>query len=120
MFGEKMQKHKVNVWLVNTGWTGGMYREGNRISLSYTRAMITAALTGKLDNVIMNREPTFGLSFPTECPGVPKNILDPQKAWQNTEAFDERRKFLAQLFLKNFERYATEVTHEIRAAGPKF
>jgi phosphoenolpyruvate carboxykinase (ATP) len=120
MFGEKMQKHKVNVWLVNTGWTGGMYREGNRISLSYTRAMITAALTGKLDNVIMNREPTFGLSFPTECPGVPKNILDPQKAWQNTEAFDERRKFLAQLFVKNFERYATEVTHEIRAAGPKF
>jgi phosphoenolpyruvate carboxykinase (ATP) len=82
--------------------------------------MITAALTGKLDNVIMNREPTFGLSFPTECPGVPKNILDPQKAWQNTEAFDERRKFLAQLFVKNFERYATEVTHEIRAAGPKF
>lgn len=120
MFGEKMQKHEVNVWLVNTGWTGGMYGEGHRIKISNTRAMIMAALEGKLDRVIMDCEPVFRLSIPTECPGVEKNILNPQKSWQNKEAFDEKRKFLAQLFISNFERYASDVPVEIREAGPRF
>jgi phosphoenolpyruvate carboxykinase (ATP) len=122
MFGEKMKKHKVKVWLVNTGWVGGSYGEGgegSRIKLSYTRAMITAALHGELDTVPMEKEPVFGLSIPMECPRVPKNILNPQKLWQNKEAFDEKRKFIVQLFNKNFERYANNVTEEIRAAGPK-
>ena len=122
MFGEKIKKHKVKVWLINTGWSGGSYGEageGSRIKLSYTRAMITAALHGELDSVPMEKEPVFGLSIPRQCPRVPKNILNPQKLWQNKEAFDEKRKFLAQLFNKNFERYAKNVTREIRAAGPK-
>ena len=122
MFGEKIKKHKVKVWLINTGWSGGSYGEageGSRIKLSYTRAMITAALHGELDSVPMEKEPVFGLSIPRQCPRVPKNILNPQKLWQNKEAFDEKRKFLAQLFNKNFEWYAKNVTREIRAAGPK-
>jgi phosphoenolpyruvate carboxykinase (ATP) len=117
-----MKKHKVKVWLVNTGWVGGSYGEGgegSRIKLSYTRAMITAALHGELDTVPMEKEPVFWLSIPMECPRVPKNILNPQKLWQNKEAFDEKRKFIVQLFNKNFERYANNVTEEIRAAGPK-
>ena len=117
-----MKKHKVKVWLINTGWTGGSYGEGgegSRIKLSYTRAMITAALHGELDEVTMEKESVFGFNIPTECPRVPKNILNPQKLWQNKNAFDEKRKFLAQLFNKNFERYAANVSEEIRAAGPK-
>lgn len=122
MFGGKMKKHKVKVWLVNTGWIGGSYGEageGSRIKLSYTRAMITAALHGELNKVPMEKEPVFGLNIPMQCPRVPKNILNPQKLWQNKDAFDEKRKFLAQLFNKNFERYESNVTEEIKTAGPK-
>ena len=82
--------------------------------------MITAALHGELDNMPMETERVFGLHIPVECPRVPKNIMNPQKLWQNKEAFDEKRKFLAGLFNKNFERYAENVTEEIRTAGPKF
>jgi phosphoenolpyruvate carboxykinase (ATP) len=119
MLGEKIKKHNVPVWLVNTGWTGGEYGNGSRIKLSYTRAMIAAALEGKLTNINMETEPVFGLSIPLECLGVPKNILNPQKVWQSQDAFDEKRKFLAQLFIKNFERYILEVPAEIKKAGPK-
>ena len=119
MLGEKMKKHNVNVWLINTGWTGGEYGVGKRIPLSYTRAMIKAVLEQKLENATMRREPVFGWDMPVECPGVEKNILNPQKAWQSENAFDEKRKFLAQLFIKNFERYAADVPAEIKDAGPK-
>ena len=111
----------MHVWLVNTGWTGGEFGVGHRIQLFYTRAIIKAALEGGLDNVTMETEPVFGLNMPTECPGVEKKkILNPQKTWQNTKTFDEKRIFLAQLFIKNFERYAAEVSAEIKEAGPKF
>lgn len=119
MFGAKMKQHNVKVWLVNTGWTGGSYGTGNRIKLSHTRALIKAALEGKLDTTQMEIEPVFGLSVPTECAGVEKNILNPQKAWQSVIAFDEKRKFLAGLFIKNFERYAADVPANTREAGPK-
>jgi phosphoenolpyruvate carboxykinase (ATP) len=119
MLGEKMKAHKVNVWLVNTGWAGGAYGDGTRIKLGYTRAMIKAALDGKLSDSNMKKELVFGFSIPLECEGVPKNILEPQKAWRNEKAFDEKRTFLAQLFIKNFERYSAEVSQEIRDAGPK-
>lgn len=120
MLGDKMKKQHVHVWLVNTGWTGGEFGVGHRIQLFYTRAIIKAALEGGLDNVTMETEPVFGLNMPTECPGVEKKILNPQKTWQNTKTFDEKRIFLAQLFIKNFERYAAEVSAEIKEAGPKF
>jgi phosphoenolpyruvate carboxykinase (ATP) len=119
MLGEKIKKHTVPVWLINTGWTGGTFGEASRIKLAHTRAMIKAALEGKLEGKFTETEPVFGFQIPTECEGVPKNILNPQKAWQNQQAFDEKSKFLAQLFIKNFERYAVEVAPEIRAAGPK-
>lgn len=119
MLGKKMEDHGVSLWLVNTGWTGGVYRVGERIPLSETRTMISAALAGELNNEIMDREPVFGFSVPTNCNGVPKTIMTPQKAWKNKGAFDEQRRFLAQLFIKNFERYAPGVSPEIIEAGPK-
>jgi phosphoenolpyruvate carboxykinase (ATP) len=119
MLGEKMKTHKVNVWLVNTGWTGGTYDDGSRIKLSYTRTMIKAAIEGRLADADMKSEPVFGFNIPLECAGVPKNILEPQKTWQNEKAFDEKRRFLAQLFIKNFEHYWAEVSQEIRDAGPE-
>jgi phosphoenolpyruvate carboxykinase (ATP) len=119
MLGEKMKKENVNVWLVNTGWTGGEYNVGSRIKLSYTRTMIKMVLDGKLQEAEMHIEPVFGFNIPSECDGIPKNILTPQKTWQNATAFDEKRIFLAGLFIKNFERFQTGVPEEIRAAGPK-
>ena len=114
-----MEAHGVTLWLVNTGWTGGEYGAGQRIKLAHTRAMITAALAGELKDVKMEIEPVFGFSIPLSCNGVSTNILIPQKAWQNEKAFDEKRRFLAQLFIKNFERYVPGVSPEIIGAGPK-
>lgn len=120
MLGEKMQKYNVNVWLVNTGWTGGPYGESNRLPLSYTRAMITAALNNELTKVPTVIEPVFYFTIPTECSGVPKEILQPRNTWKNKDAFDEKVKFLAQLFIQNFEKFHTNTSEEIRKAAPKF
>lgn len=119
MLGKKMEQHKVNVWLINTGWTGGAYGEGHRMKLSFTRAMITAALEGKLDKVETAIDPIFGVAVPKEVPGVPSDILSPRNTWADKNAYDEKAKFLAGLFLKNFEKYASGVTPEILAAAPK-
>jgi len=119
MLGKKMHQHKVNVWLVNTGWTGGPYGIGNRMKLSYTRAMITAALEGKLDNVETIIDPTFGVAIPKEVPCVPAEILIPKNTWADKVAYDEKAKFLAGLFVKNFEKYASGATQEILDASPK-
>lgn len=119
MLGQKMQENKVHVWLVNTGWTGGPYGVGHRMSLKYTRAMITAALEGKLDNVDYETHPVFGVAMPVSCEGVPSEVLNPRNTWADKEAYDEKAKFLAGLFLKNFEKYADGVTPEILAAAPK-
>lgn len=118
MLGEKMLQHKVNVWLVNTGWTGGEYGTGNRIKLRYTRQMISAALEGKLDNVEYEKHPVFGMDVPVECEGVPSEILNPGNTWEDKNAYDEKSKYLAKLFIKNFEKYATGVSNEILAAAP--
>jgi phosphoenolpyruvate carboxykinase (ATP) len=119
MLGEKMRRHEVNVWLVNTGWTGGDFGRGHRIKLGYTRAMITAALEGRLANSVYETHPVFGVAFPKECPGVPAEILNPKNTWQDDAAYDEKAKFLAGLFVKNFEKYASGVNEEIKAAAPK-
>ena len=119
MLGEKMQKHKVNVWLINTGWTGGEYGEGHRIKLAYTRAMITAALEGKLNDTETTKDPIFGLEVPVSVPGLPDDVLIPRNTWENKEAYDEKAKYLAGLFIKNFEKYARGVSEEIKAAGPR-
>lgn len=119
MLGKKMEKHNVNVWLINTGWTGGPYGVGHRMKLSYTRAMITAALDGKLDDVATVADPIFGVQVPKEVPGVPTEVLTPKNTWADKAAFDEKAKYLAGLFVKNFEKYANGVSQEILDAAPK-
>jgi phosphoenolpyruvate carboxykinase (ATP) len=118
MLGEKMQQDKVNVWMINTGWTGGPYGTGNRMKLKYTRAMITAALEGKLTNIDMTQDPVFGMSIPVECPGVPTEVLNPKSTWYDKKAYDEKAKYLAGLFIKNFEKYASGVSAEVLSAAP--
>lgn len=119
MLGKKMQQHHVNVWLVNTGWTGGPYGTGQRMKLSYTRAMITAALEGKLDHAETITDPIFGVAIPKQVPGVPGEVLVPRNTWADKAAYDEKARFLAGLFVKNFEKYASGVTEEVLAAAPK-
>lgn len=119
MLGRKMQENNVNVWMVNTGWTGGAYGTGSRMKLKYTRAMITAALEGKLEKVSFHQHPIFGMAIPAECPGVPTEVLDPRSTWANPVAYDEKAAYLAGLFVKNFEKYASGVSADILAAAPK-
>ena len=118
MLGNKMQEHKVNVWLINTGWTGGPYGTGNRMKLSYTRAMITAALNNALDKVEYETHPVFGMAIPKSCAGVPGEILNPRNTWADKTAYDQKAKYLGSLFIKNFEKYAPGVSGEILAAAP--
>lgn len=119
MLGKKMQQHKVKVWLVNTGWTAGSYGAGSRIKLSYTRAMINAALNGELEKMDRQLQPVFNLSMPVQCPGVPSEILNPINTWSDKNAFDEKAKFVGGLFIKNFEKYTEGISREILAAAPK-
>jgi phosphoenolpyruvate carboxykinase (ATP) len=119
MLGEKMQKHKVNVWMINTGWTGGAYGVGSRMKLKYTRSMITAVLNGKMDNVPCRVDPIFGVAVPESCPDVPNEVLTPRSTWTDGKAYDEKAAYLAGLFKKNFEKYADGVSEEVRSAGPK-
>lgn len=119
MLGKKIREHKVNVWLVNTGWTGGPFGVGKRIKLDYTRAMITAALEGKLDNVEYEEHPIFGMMMPTTCPGVPQDVLNPRNTWIDKNAYDQKAKNLAQQFIKNFDKYASAANSETLAAAPK-
>ena len=118
MLGDKMEKYNVNVWLVNTGWTGGPYGTGQRIKLCYTRAMIAAALENKFANIKFHNDPVFGVAVPIECPSVPCDILNPRNTWLSKEAYDEKARYLATLFVQNFEKYAGGVNEEVRAAAP--
>lgn len=118
MLSEKMQKAKTNVWLINTGWSGGPYGVGSRIKLKYTRAMITAILEGKLDNVEFEQHPIFGLFMPKVCPGVPEEILDPMNTWLQKGAYISKSIQLAHSFHLNFEKFASEASQEIIEGGP--
>ncbi|WP_462250032.1 phosphoenolpyruvate carboxykinase (ATP) [Ekhidna sp.] len=119
MLGEKMDKYDVNVWLINTGWTGGPYGVGNRISLKYTRAMITAALNGKLDNVGYRTHSIFGAEIPTTCPDVPSEILSPRETWKNDTAFYEKANDLASRFVENFKKFEDFANDDIMGGAPK-
>eukprot|EP01023_Acetabularia_acetabulum_P037104 TRINITY_DN35141_c0_g1_i1.p1 TRINITY_DN35141_c0_g1~~TRINITY_DN35141_c0_g1_i1.p1 ORF type:complete len:209 (-),score=37.54 TRINITY_DN35141_c0_g1_i1:116-742(-) len=118
MLGKKMDENKVNVWLVNTGWIGGAYGEGKRISLKYTRAMIQAALEGKLNYVKYENDKLFGLSIPQECPEVPKEVLSPRGLWKDGKRYDEKATQLAKAFHKNFEKFASYANEEILNGAP--
>ncbi len=118
MLGRKMKQHQVNVWMINTGWSGGSYGTGKRIKLAYTRAMITAALKGELDGVDYECHPVFGMLMPVRCPGVPPEILNPRSTWADKAAYDATSKELAVQFVQNFEKYAAGVSEEILKAAP--
>jgi len=102
---EKIEKHGAKVWLVNTGWSGGGYGEGERMKLAYTRALLRAALSGELDSVEFVTEPIFGLSIPTECPGVPAEILNPRQTWRDPSAYDAKATELRNMFEANFKKF---------------
>ncbi|HLG39129.1 MAG TPA: phosphoenolpyruvate carboxykinase (ATP) [Chitinophagaceae bacterium] len=119
MLGAKMQENNVNVWMINTGWTGGPYGIGNRMKLKYTRAMITAALQGKLNVIEFDAHPVFGMLIPAECPGVPSEILNPRNTWTDKKAYDDKANYLASLFIKNFEKYKDGVSKEVLDAAPR-
>ncbi|MGF1532468.1 MAG: phosphoenolpyruvate carboxykinase (ATP) [Bernardetiaceae bacterium] len=119
MLGQKMKESKVKIWLVNTGWSGGAYGQGNRIKLRYTRAMITAALNGDLDQVSYQNHPVFGVSVPQACPGVPSEVLNPRQTWEDKSAYDESANRLAEAFIKNFTKFADFADESILAGAPK-
>ena len=104
---------------MNTGWTGGPYGIGSRMKIQYTRAMLNAALDGKLDKVEYETYPIFNLQIPKTCEGVPSEVLNPKNTWEDKKAYDEMAKVLADMFVNNFKEYEAETTKEISAAGPK-
>jgi len=118
MLGDKMTKDNVNIWLINTGWSGGAYGVGERMSLKYTRAMITAALNGELNDVDYETTPIFNLSIPTTCPNVPNEVLNPRNTWADKDAYDTKAQVLANAFVKNFKQYEDKANEEILAAAP--
>ncbi|MCH7412124.1 phosphoenolpyruvate carboxykinase (ATP) [Belliella sp. R4-6] len=118
LFGEKMEKHQVNVWLINTGWTGGPYGVGSRMKLKYTRAMITAALEGKLDDVSYRKHSVFGVAIPESCPNVPAEVLSPRATWEDKDAYDKKARELGAAFIQNFEKYKDYATEDILAGSP--
>lgn len=118
LLGEKLAHSNANVWLINTGWTGGPYGVGNRMKLAYTRAMITAAMNGELDQVTYTRHPIFGVEMPASCPNVPSEILNPRNTWSDGAAYDAKAIHLAELFVKNFKQYEDGVSAEVLEAAP--
>ena len=119
LLGEKIARHQVKVWLVNTGWTGGPYGVGSRIKLPYTRAMIRAALNGSLDDVPTRQDPFFCVGVPVHVPDVPDNVLNPRATWQDPEAYDRQARLLVNKFQDNFKQFESQVSAEVAGAGPK-
>jgi phosphoenolpyruvate carboxykinase (ATP) len=117
LLGEKIERHGTRVWLLNTGWTGGTYGVGRRIRLSHTRAMLRAALSGKLDGIEKGEDPFFGLLVPKSCPDVPAEVLDPRSTWQDRQAYDAQGRKVAGMFEENFAQFADLVSKEVRDAG---
>ncbi len=118
MLGERVEKYDVKCWLVNTGWTGGGYGVGRRMNLSHTRAMVKAAISGKLDDVEFVADPIFGVSTPTSCPSVPADVLTPRLTWADPQAYDAKAKELASLFAENVKTIK-DLSEAIAAAGPQ-
>ncbi|MEM9261430.1 MAG: phosphoenolpyruvate carboxykinase (ATP), partial [Bacteroidota bacterium] len=118
LLARKMEEHNVNVWLVNTGWTGGPYGVGERMPISYTREIVRAILESRLAKIDTVTEKAFGLAIPVKCPGVPDRVLDPRQTWQDKDAYDEQARKLAVMFQDNFKTFAKTVSVDIANAGP--
>lgn len=119
LLAEKIKRQKAQCWLINTGWTGGPYGIGKRISIRHTRTILNAALEGRLDGMNYIKDPIFGLSVPESCPDVPQEILTARNTWADKAAYDEKARNLAGLFAKNFQKYEKFVSPDVITAGPK-
>jgi len=119
LLSEKLAKHGTQVWLLNTGWSGGAFGTGKRIALPLTRAMISAVLGGALDHVETHTHPIFGVEIPNEVPGVPQEVLNPELSWSDQSAYEDEAASLAQKFTQNFEKYRDSVSREVMEAGPR-
>lgn len=119
MLKERMLKHNVNVWLVNTGWIGGAFGVGKRISIKHTRNLLNAALDGKLEKVKFRKDKLFGFDVPTTCPDVPEDVLDPSTSWGNEKEYWKKYDALAARFIENFKLFEDGVSEEVKKAGPK-
>jgi phosphoenolpyruvate carboxykinase (ATP) len=117
MLGEKLGRHRASVWLVTTGWTGGPYGEGHRMPIAATRALLHAALSGRLDHEEYRVDPVFGFEVPVHVPGVEGALLDPRSTWRDPEAYDRKARELAQMFRDNFARFDADAA--FTAAGPR-
>lgn len=113
-----MEKHRTQVWLVNTGWTGGPYGEGKRIDLKHTRSILDAIHNGSLAKAEFRADPVFGFEVPKKCPNVPDNVLDPRRTWKDPKAYDKKAEALASLFGENFEQFVPECPEDVIKAGP--
>jgi phosphoenolpyruvate carboxykinase (ATP) len=118
LLAERMQQHEADVWLVNTGWSGGAYGVGARVKLKYSRAILDAIHSGALAEAPTARDPVFGFEVVTECPNVPSEILIPRNTWEDKAAYDQTARKLADLFSKNFKTYEDGVPPEVKAAAP--
>jgi len=120
LLGKKLNENPdVNVWLVNTGWSGGGYGVGSRMKLSYTRAMLNAALNGELDNVEFTKHRVFGVMMPNSITNVPTEILSPRKTWANEHDYDKASNLLAEKFTENFKKFEQGASEAIKNAAPK-
>ncbi|HEX6386232.1 MAG TPA: phosphoenolpyruvate carboxykinase (ATP), partial [Anaerolineae bacterium] len=118
LLGQKLDRHGSQVWLVNTGWTGGPYGVGSRMKLAHTRRMVSAALSGELDDVETFTEPYFNLQVPRHIDGVPNEVLNPRNTWADPQAYDAQARKLVEMFARNFEQFKETVSESVRAAGP--
>ena len=116
---EKVREHEVDVWLVNTGWTGGPYGTGHRMPISYTRAILSAALEQRLDKVAFSDDNLFGLAVPERCPGVPADVLNPRTTWEDKAAYDAQARKVARLFAENFKKYEANISDAVQRSGPR-
>ncbi|HSL01627.1 MAG TPA: phosphoenolpyruvate carboxykinase (ATP) [Rubrobacteraceae bacterium] len=119
MLSERLREYGVRCYLINTGWSGGPYGIGRRIDLAATREMVRAVIEGRLDDAETREDPFFGLNVPVEVPGVPTEILDPRETWSDKDAYDERARDLSRLFRENFEKFESQVSEEVKNAGPR-
>jgi phosphoenolpyruvate carboxykinase (ATP) len=119
MLGRLIDEHGSDVWLVNTGWTGGPYGVGSRMKLSHTRAMVSALLSGALHSAPTTVDPVFGLQVPKAVEGVQANVLDPRSTWSDASAYDAQAKKLASMFRENFAKFEKYVPDAVKNAGPR-
>jgi phosphoenolpyruvate carboxykinase (ATP) len=118
MLGEKLDAHDATVWLVNTGWTGGQFGEGDRMPIGATRALLHAALSGELEDTDYRTDDLFGFEVPASVPGVDSKLLDPRSTWRDPDAYDRKARELAQMFRDNFDKFAADAGEAVVAAGP--